>query len=164
MRLLWSVIGRKRGECSPTNFRESALGAIEKAGECERFGGPAGECVTGIDRVTLTRSFEGDERNHVEHPDAGMSSIVHCDVEHVERASGDGFWCRLADHREHRAVVMHTAVHIEQISPGCGADLVDQVGPAALADVDDRFDHWMILPHRRVRRQWGRIRLWGEIS
>jgi hypothetical protein len=47
---------------------------------------------------------------------------------------------------------MLTGVHIEKIVTGTGGDLGDEVVTPTLADVDDGFDHVVILPHLRVRR------------
>ena len=160
------VGGPQVGVSSANAWRRTSgrrpLGPVGEAGDPELGGRPGPEAVPGGDGVGLRRVVQGDERHHVDDPDAGVDALVVPQVEPGDGRRRHRPGGPLADQGEDAPVVVGVAVDVEQVGARDRRDGRHHLGPAALADVHHALEHADEHAGRRrptcsIRRVGGRV-------
>ena len=91
--------------------------------------------------------LECNKRNNIHNANARVYAGVRRNIKH-----GDGFTSKDAGgigtrKREHTAVVVGIAVHIQQVWPEFFPQGIQALGVTAFADIDDAFKHPSCLSH-----------------
>ncbi len=143
-------------ERPPSQLGQAPLGAVEKARHPQLFRQRAGEGIPGRHGVVHGRRSQGHERDHVDHAEPGMDSLVGAEVEGEDGGGGDGPGRRFSDNRDHGAVMIGVEVHVEQLGAGVAGDQLDDLGSAAFTQIDDALEHDEAVGRGRDRSAGGR--------
>jgi sec-independent protein translocase protein TatA len=144
-------------------FMDRALGPVGEPRDTQVLGDPGEEAIAGGDGGVEGHVAQRDERNDVHDPDPGVHPRVGAQVEALDCGAAHAPRRLLTHECEDRAVVMCIRVDVEQRITGRRGDRGHDIGPQALRDVHDAFEHSKPLPAGNERAK-GTVATVGSIG
>ena len=114
-------MGRPQVGGLPPDLGQRPLRAVDQTGQAQFGQAPGREPVPGQQGVGHGRPGQRHERDHVDHADPGVHALMGTDVQPFNRGRRHRPGCCLhlgTGQRQHRPVVVHVRVHVEQRTAG----------------------------------------------